>query len=157
MLPPPPRSTLFPYTTLFRSANPSYTEARESRLNIIVAGTEGGIVMVEAGAQQASEDDVIGAIEFGHQCCRKMGAVINDIVKKIGKAKRAFSSPPIDQALYDQISKQFRKDLADALNTQKYPKLESYSKVAELKKKILEPLPEEKQEEAAKLYDLLKE
>jgi polyribonucleotide nucleotidyltransferase len=138
-------------------ANPSYSEARESKLNIIVAGTEGGIVMVEAGAQQASEDDVIGAIEFGHQCCRKMGAVINDMIKKIGKAKKAFSSPVMDQPLYDQISAQYRKELADALNTQKYPKLESHSKVAELKKKILEQLPEEKLDEAAKIFDLLKE
>src|SRR5207302_9092038 len=64
---------------------------------------------------------------------------------------------PIDQALYDQISGQYRKDLADALNTQKYPKLESHSKVAELKKKILESLPEEKLDEAVKLLDLLKE
>src|ERR1039457_1386031 len=45
-------------------ANPTYSEGRESKLNIIVAATEGGIVMVEAGAQQASEKDVIGAIDF---------------------------------------------------------------------------------------------
>src|ERR1044072_107079 len=50
-------------------ANPSYTEGRESKMNIVVAGTEDGIVMVEAGAQQVSEDDVLGAIEFGHDCC----------------------------------------------------------------------------------------
>src|SRR5208282_5158818 len=43
-------------------ANPTYSEGRESKLNIIVAATEGGIVMVEAGAQQASEDEVVGAI-----------------------------------------------------------------------------------------------
>src|SRR3954470_13203108 len=49
-------------------ANPTYTEGRESKLNIVVAGTEEGIVMVEAGAQQVSEDVVLGAIEFGHQC-----------------------------------------------------------------------------------------
>ena len=47
-------------------ANPTYTEGRESKLNIVVAGTEDGIVMVEAGAQQVSEAEVLGAIEFGH-------------------------------------------------------------------------------------------
>src|ERR1700693_5798358 len=51
-------------------ANPTYSEARESKLNIVVAGTEEGIVMVEAGAQQVSEDEVLGASEFGHACFR---------------------------------------------------------------------------------------
>ena len=57
-------------------ANPTYSEARESKLNIMVAGTEGGIVMVEAGAQLASEEEVLKAIEFGHDCCRKIATVI---------------------------------------------------------------------------------
>src|SRR5258708_32424704 len=47
-------------------ANPTYTEGREATLNIIVAGTEHGILMVEAGAQEVSERDVLGAIDFGH-------------------------------------------------------------------------------------------
>src|SRR5437762_6629699 len=55
-------------------ANPTYTEGRESELNIVVAGTEDGIVMVEAGARQVSEADVLGAIEFGHDCCKKIAA-----------------------------------------------------------------------------------
>src|SRR6478672_13618381 len=55
-------------------ANPTYTEGRESKLNIVVAGTEEGIVMVEAGAQQVSEQTVLGAIEFGHECCKKIAA-----------------------------------------------------------------------------------
>src|ERR1700712_86751 len=49
-------------------AQPSYTETREAKLNIVVAGTEQGIVMVEAGAQEASEDEVLAAIEYGHRC-----------------------------------------------------------------------------------------
>ena len=57
-------------------ANPSYSETRESDLNIVVAGTEDGIVMVEAGAQQVSEAEVLGAIEFGHNCCKKIAAGI---------------------------------------------------------------------------------
>ncbi len=52
-------------------ANPSYEETRESKVNIVVAGTEDGIVMVEAGAQQASEDEVLEAIEFGHDAARR--------------------------------------------------------------------------------------
>jgi len=137
--------------------NPSYTEARESKLNIMVAGTAEGIVMVEAGGQQVSEADAVKAIEYGHQCCRKIAGVICDMVKAIGKPKRIFTPPVINEALYKQIEKQARKDLTDALNTQKYPKLESYAKVAEIKKRLSESLPEEQRDEAAKLYGVLKE
>ena len=55
-------------------ANPTYTEGRASKLNIIVAATEQGIVMVEAGAQHASEDEVLGALEYGYECCKKIAA-----------------------------------------------------------------------------------
>jgi len=138
-------------------ANPTYSEGRESKLNIIVAATEGGIVMVEAGAQQASEEEVIGAIDFGHTCCKKIAAAIRGLVTQVGKPKRAFEAPKLDQAIYDQISAQYRDDLIDALNTQKYPKLESYSRVADLKKRAVEALPEEQQEEGKKVYEALKE
>src|SRR5664279_3002080 len=92
-------------------ANPTYTEGRESRLNIVVAGTEGGIVMVEAGAQQVSEADVLGAIEFGHEACKKIAAGIRELMKLAGKPKREFVAAALDQALYDQISKEFRAEL----------------------------------------------
>ena len=57
-------------------ANPTYEETKASKVNIVVAGTEGGIVMVEAGAQQATEAEVLAAIEFGHECCKKIAAGI---------------------------------------------------------------------------------
>jgi len=137
--------------------NPSYSEARESKLNIMVAGTEEGIVMVEAGAQQVSEEDVVQAIEYGHECCRKIGAVIREMVKVAGKPKRIFTPPAINENLYQEIETKVRKQLTDALNTEKYPKLESYAKVHAVKKALLESLPEEQHDEAGKLYDALKE
>src|SRR6185369_12945398 len=138
-------------------ANPTYTEGRESKLNIVDAGTEEGIVMVEAGAQQVSEEEVLGAIEFGHQCCKKIAAGIRELMKVVGKPKREFVPPSLDQAVYDAVSKQFREELSDAMNTEKYPKLESYSRISALKKRVVEALGEEKAEEAAKCYDGLKE
>ena len=137
--------------------NPTYSEARESKLNIMVAGTEEGIVMVEAGAQQVSEEDVVRAIEYGHECCRKIGAAIRQMVRVAGKTKRVFTPPAINQDLYKQIETKIRKELTDALNTEKYPKLESYAKVASLKKGLLESLPEEQHAEAGKLIEQLKE
>ncbi len=137
--------------------NPSYNEERQSKCNIIVAATAGGIVMVEAGAQQVSEEVVIGAIEFGHECCKKIAGVIDEMVKAIGKAKRDYTPPAINQELFEKMRKEVGADLKDALNTEKYPKLESYKQVSVLKKKVLEGTPDEQKAEATKLYDALKE
>src|SRR5260221_227049 len=138
-------------------ANPTYAESRESILNIVVAGTEGGIVMVEAGAAQVSEEQVLAAIEFGHECCRKIAATIKKMVAACGKTKRIYKPAPVNQELSAQISAQSKAALKDALNTQKYPKLESYAKVAALKKSTLETLPEEQRAEAGKIFNNLKE
>ena len=138
-------------------ANPTYTEGRESKLNIVVAGTEEGIVMVEAGAQQVSEQDVLGAIEFGHSCCKKISAAIRELMKAAGKKKREFAQPELDKELYATIEKEVRIELTDALNTEKYEKLESYARVADLRQRSVEARPEEQQEEAGNCYDALKE
>jgi polyribonucleotide nucleotidyltransferase len=139
------------------TANPSYDETRESKINIIVAGTEEGIVMVEAGAQHASEAEVVDAIEYGHNCCKKIGAGIRELVKKCGKTKRAFTPPEINKELYAQIEKQIREELTDALNTKKYQKIESYQKVSNARDKVVTPLPEDQSEEGGDLFDRLKE
>ncbi|MGA3019366.1 MAG: polyribonucleotide nucleotidyltransferase [Bryobacteraceae bacterium] len=138
-------------------ANPTYTEGRESTLNIVVAGTEEGIVMVEAGAQQVSEADVLGAIEFGHECCKKIAAGIRQLVKLAGKPKFEYVAPSLDQELYDQIAKDVRKDLIDALNTEKHEKGQSHALVSALKKKVAEAQPEEKRPEAGKCFEALLE
>jgi polyribonucleotide nucleotidyltransferase len=138
-------------------ANPSYDEARESRLNIVVAGTERGIVMVEAGAIGVSEESVVSAIEFGHECCRKIIGGIRELVEKAGKPKRAFTSPELDKALYDEIASKYRPALVDALNAEKHGKLESYAKVDELRSQVVASIPEDKQEEAGKVFDALNE
>ena len=85
-------------------ANPTYTEGRESKLNIVVAGTEEGIVMVEAGAQQVTEETVLGAIEFGHNCCKTIATAIRELVKLAGNPKKEFQSPELGQELYETIS-----------------------------------------------------
>src|ERR1700716_4285899 len=133
-------------------ANPTYSESRESKLNIVVAATEGGIVMVEAGASQVSEAQVLEAIEFGHNCCKKIAAAIKQMVAACGKKKRIYTPPALNKELYDLIWSQSKAALKDALDTKKYPKLDSYAKVAELKKRAVESLPEEQRVEGAKIY-----
>jgi len=148
-------------------ANPTYSEARESKLNIVVAGTPEGIVMVEAGAQQVSEEEVLGAIEFGHECCKKIAAVVKLIQAQCGKPKKPVAPVEIDQALYGQVSALGRVELTDALNTEKYPKLESYSRIEAVKQKVLEAIgggapatdleAAEKLKKAAGYFEMLKE
>ena len=138
-------------------ANPTYTEGRESKLNIVVAGTEEGIVMVEAGAQQVSEADVLGAIEFGHECCKKIAAGIRQLVALAGKPKFEYVPHTLDQDLYKQIETAIRAELTGALDTQKHSKEESHALVSALKKKTVGELPEERQEEGVRCLEALRE
>jgi polyribonucleotide nucleotidyltransferase len=138
-------------------ANPSYSETKESQLSIMVAGTASGIVMVEAAASFVSEETVVEAIDFGHECCNKIIAGINELMAKCGKTKRVYTPKPVNQELYNKIDAALRTDLVDALNTQKHPKLESYHLVHELKKKAAELATDEEKPETSKLFDALKE
>ncbi len=138
-------------------ANPTYTEARASKLNIIVAGTEQGLVMVEAGAQQVSEEEVLGALEFGHTNVKKIIAVLKDLVAAAGKTKRTFTPAVPDAELSAIIEAALREELTDALDTRKYGKLESYAKIDALHARAETLAPEERKSEAGKLFDALKE
>ena len=138
-------------------ANPDYEESKASKVNIVVAATDEGIVMVESGAQQATEAEVLAAIEFGHESVKKITAAIRELMKKCGKTKRVYTPAPINQPLYDQLSAAARVELHDAMNTQKYEKLESYKRISDAKKKAMEGIPDEQKIEAKELFDRLKE
>ncbi len=122
--------------------NPTYAERAESLLNIMVVGTKDGIVMIESGAKSVSEGRVVDAIDFAHQEIKKICAAIEDLVSRAGKQKRAVSEPSTDSAYFDQLKQQIGDRLRDALDTQKYPKFDSYAKVKELKDELKKSLPE---------------
>jgi polyribonucleotide nucleotidyltransferase len=138
-------------------ANPSYDQTRDGGLSIMVAGTDEGIVMVEAGANQISEDQVVEAIEFGHDCCKRIITAVRELMSKAGKPKWAYEPKKLNEEIAQKIAEHVREELSDALNTQKYQKLESYHRVHEAKKKALALFSEEEQSEAGKLFDALKE
>ena len=138
-------------------ANPSYDETREASVNIVVAATPEGVVMVEAGAKHVSEKEVLEAIAFGQECCNKIAAGIRELMAKAGKTKRVYTTPAINQDLYDKIAGQVREELTDAMDTGKYPKLESYSRIHHVKHKAVEVGGEEQKAEVGKLFNLLKE
>ncbi|MBM3763526.1 MAG: polyribonucleotide nucleotidyltransferase [Acidobacteria bacterium] len=144
-------------------ALPSYDEAKRAEISIVVAGTEAGVVMVEAGGFGAPEADVVRCVDFGLECCRKIIAGIKELVSKAGKTKRVFTPATFDQSTYDAIEKAVKTDLTDALDTKKYTKLDSYAKVDECKAKakaLFEGDTDElkaKQAVAGKYFDMLKE
>jgi polyribonucleotide nucleotidyltransferase len=131
--------------------NPTYDEMRETTLNIMVVGTADGIVMIESGAKEVSEEIVVDAIEFGHTEIKKICAAINDLRSKAGKKKREVTPPEFDQAYYDALKKKVGADLSDRLDTKKHPKAESHTLVKELKKKLQAEIPEDDEKAQAKL------
>jgi polyribonucleotide nucleotidyltransferase len=140
--------------------NPTYTEMRESLLNIMVVGTAEGIVMIESGAKEVKEETVVDAIEFAHTEIKKICAAINDLRGKAGKPKRKVTPPEFDQAYFDALKNRIGSDLADRLDTEKHPKAESAALIKELKKELQASIPEDDKVGQAKLktyYEHLRE
>jgi polyribonucleotide nucleotidyltransferase len=140
--------------------NPTYSEMRDSLINIMVVGTADGIVMIESGAKEVKEETVVDAIEFAHTEIKKICASINDLRKKAGKPKREVTAPEFDEHYYNDLKSRIGADLTDRLDTEKHPKAESYTLVRELKKVLLAALPEEDEAAQSKVktyYEILRE
>jgi polyribonucleotide nucleotidyltransferase len=141
-------------------ANPTVAEQKTSLLNIVVAGTEEAIVMVEAGALEVSEATVVDALEFGHAEIRKIIAAIRELYAQVKPAKLPAPVVPFDEELYRQVESQYREKLEDALDTSKHPKKQSYRRVEELKQEWLAAIPEaelEKRKLADRAFERLRE
>ncbi len=139
-------------------ANPAYEETKDAKLSIIVAGTEQGIVMVEAGATEATEAEVLDAIEFGHDCCKKITAAIQDLVREAGKPKREYTSATVNPDMLSKISEAVGAQLSDALDTEKHGKAESHTRVHQAKEKALALFTDEAQQaEAVAVFEHLRE
>src|SRR6266403_3193660 len=141
-------------------ANPTYTEMRDGLLNIMVVGTADAIVMIESGAKEVKEETVVDAIEFAHTEIKKICAAINDLRSKVGKPKRKVTPPEFDETFFKGLESQIGRQLADALDTAKHPKAESYELVRTLEKELLAAVPEDDLAGRAKLkeyYETLRE
>jgi polyribonucleotide nucleotidyltransferase len=141
-------------------ANPTVAEQKTSLLNIVIAGSEDAIMMVESGALEVSEETVVEALEFGHAQVKKIVAKIKELHAQLKPNKVVVEPWPFDQAIYDTLKKTIGADLKDALNTEKHPKKESYHLVDELKAKVAEAIPEEDEEKlklTKRAFDRLKE
>jgi polyribonucleotide nucleotidyltransferase len=140
--------------------NPTYDEQRSGDLNLMVVGTSEGIVMIESGAREVSEDVVVDAIEFGHEQVKKICAAINELVKVAGKPKRKVEPPMVDQDYLDDLRTKVGAQLMDAVNTEKHPKNESYSLIKQLKDELKNTIDDEDEDGRKKVgsyFDMLRE
>ncbi len=140
--------------------NPTYTEIKNSQLNLIVAGTEDAIVMVEAGAKEVSEATIIDAIQYAHQEIRRIVAAEKELFEKLGLKKRSFTPPVRDEKLYAEVREKVEEPLHEAMDTSKFIKLESHRQIAELREALVEGYPEEDKDKrrlVAHYFDALEE
>ena len=140
--------------------NPTVAEQKTSTLNIVVAGSEEAIVMVESGALEVSEDAVADALQFGHAEIKRIVAAIRELHDKVKPVKVPVNPPPFDEALYKQLLQQYGEKLRDASDTAKYPKNESYSRIDAIKAEIVAAIPEDdtdKRKLATRAFERLRE
>src|SRR5205809_4560576 len=140
--------------------NPTYDEVRESRLNLIVAGTEEAIVMVEAGAQEVSEEIMVEALMLAHKEINRLCRWQKELYKALDIQKREVEPPALNEEMVVEIERNYAERLRSALDTTGQEKRASYAAVDALKKEVIEAYPEDQIEQrgmAKQSFNHLKE
>jgi polyribonucleotide nucleotidyltransferase len=127
--------------------NPAEPDIPESELDLIVAGTDEAILMVEAAANEATEAEILDALDIAHQEIRKLCAAQRELAERFGKQKIEIEPPQVDQELYEQIRGSHGADLDRA--TQVEDKLERQDATKAVEEAVLaEYAPPEGEEPA---------
>ena len=140
--------------------NPTYDERRESLLNLVVAGTEEAVVMVEAEAREVAENIMVEALMLAHKEIKRLCLWQRELFKALDIKKRVFEASPLDEDLTAEIEKNFTDKLREALNTTGKDKITSYAAIDALKKEVVASYPEDdaaKRTMAGKVFGHLKE
>jgi len=116
--------------------NPSIEQLAVSKLHLSISGTKDAIMMVEAGADLISEEDMLKALELGHETIKKLIILQEDLVKEAGKEKWEVIIPEIDKSLIEELEAKFKPELKAALDVS--GKLEKYEAIDTAKKKIMD-------------------
>ena len=138
--------------------NPTFEQRRQSQLDLIVAGTKEGLVMVEAGASEISEDKVLGALDAAHAAIKKIVDQIDDLQKSVNRQKLSLQPKEKDKDFYREIEEKVYTSLSEAMRIE--DKIESYKQVDKVLEELVESLPEDKIErksEAGKIFKELQE
>ncbi len=112
--------------------NPTTEQRAESDLDLLVAGTQDALVMVECGAQEVQEADMVKALEFGHQQIKTLVKLQQELQAKVGKAKMVPAKPEQHTELYQKVAAAYGEKLFGALTLKN--KIESYKAIDTLKK-----------------------
>jgi polyribonucleotide nucleotidyltransferase len=118
--------------------NPTATQLGESELDLVVAGTAEGVLMVESEADGLNEEVMLGAVTFGHEQMQAAIKAINELTAEAGKPKWAWTAPPANTELKDAVSAIAEKNLVSAYAITE--KQQRYAKIGEIKSAAVEAL-----------------
>ncbi|MDH4223455.1 MAG: polyribonucleotide nucleotidyltransferase, partial [candidate division Zixibacteria bacterium] len=136
--------------------NPTFTQLEESDFNFVVAGTDDSIVMVEGGCNEVSEEDLIAALDFGHQWIKKILELQKRIIKELGKEKPRVEPGQPDPALKEAVIALAREKIILAnRNSDKAARQHILDEVEEtVMAELAEKFPESETKIAVLLVDL---
>src|SRR3954467_8071053 len=138
--------------------NPTFEQRKQSKLDLVVAGSADGLVMVEAGAKEVTEEQVVKALETAHAAIKQIVAGIDALAKDAGKKKMAVSKKEIGHAFYREVEEKVYVPLTEAMRIR--GKLENYETVDQALKDLVASIPAEEVErktEAKAIFKELKE
>jgi polyribonucleotide nucleotidyltransferase len=138
--------------------NPTFDQRKRSALDLIVAGTADGIVMVEAGAKEVTEEQMVQALERGHAAIKDIVASIDALAQQAGKKKAQATKKEIGKEFYREVEEKVLVPLTDAMRIQ--DKLENYGTVDQVLANLIASIPDdevERKTEAKAIFKELKE
>ncbi|GIC75905.1 polyribonucleotide nucleotidyltransferase [Moritella sp. F3] len=124
--------------------NPSTSELAESKLDLVVAGTENAVLMVESEAEILSEEQMLGAVVYGHEQMQVVIEAVKEFAAEVNTPKWDWSAPVVNTELKAKIAELASGDLAEAYQIQE--KTERYAKVGGIKSAAIVKLQEENAE-----------
>ncbi|AFH94285.1 TPA: polyribonucleotide nucleotidyltransferase [Providencia stuartii] len=134
--------------------NPTADELKLSRLDLVVAGTESAVLMVESEADLLSEEQMLGAVVFGHDQQQIVIQEINELVKEAGKEKWDWQPEPVNQALRDKVAALAESRMGDAYRITE--KQERYEQVDLIKEEVTAAIvAEDENVDVAEVADIL--
>jgi polyribonucleotide nucleotidyltransferase len=138
--------------------NPTFQQRKDSKLDLIVAGTKDGLVMVEAGAKEVTEEQAIQALETAHAAIKQIVAAIDGLAREVGKKKLTVTKKDIGHDFYREVEEKVYVPLTEAMRIR--GKLENYETVEQALKDLVASIPEgevERKTEAKAIFKELKE
>src|SRR5262245_61191685 len=118
--------------------NPTMSQLKESKLNLVVAGTEQGVMMVESEALELPEDVMLGGVVHGHEQMQAAIQAIHELAEVAGKPAWEWQAPPKNDSLIGRVNELAEADLREAFRMKQ--KQVRNTRLQEIRKKVAEQL-----------------